>query len=135
MVDFYYALYGIKRPPCLPTPELSSMFKPQKVNSSLSSTSSITTIKTEVKPRISNTIDVKPIDLEPMPLLSDEIISMDIETPPMMIENVVQPPPLQLTSNSISQDLIKHSPLSSFDHSIDIKMEPEDVKMIKVNYI
>lgn len=134
MVDLYYALYGIKRPPCLPMPELSSMFKPQKVQSSLSTIPTITNIKTEVKPKISDIIDVKPIDIEPMPLLQDDIISMDIEDepPPPIVEiPLLEPPPQQLPPIPITQD-IKHSPLS-FEHSIDIKMEPEDVKIIKVN--
>lgn len=32
MVDLYYALYGTKRPLCIPTPELSAILKPQKIN-------------------------------------------------------------------------------------------------------
>lgn len=32
MVDLYYALYGTKRPLCIPTPELSAILKPQKIH-------------------------------------------------------------------------------------------------------
>lgn len=31
MVDLYYALYGVKKPLCLPNSDLASLFKPQKV--------------------------------------------------------------------------------------------------------
>ncbi|XP_055702172.1 transcription initiation factor TFIID subunit 2 [Phlebotomus papatasi] len=31
LVDLYYALYGLKRPLCLPTPELQAIMKPQKI--------------------------------------------------------------------------------------------------------
>lgn len=53
MVDLYYALYGNKRPMCLPTAELSAMFKPQKVQP----------IQAEIKTRAPSPIDEKPIDI------------------------------------------------------------------------
>lgn len=53
MVDLYYALYGNKRPMCLPTPELSAMFKPPKVQP----------VQAEIKTRAPSPIDEKPIDI------------------------------------------------------------------------
>lgn len=53
MVDLYYALYGNKRPLSLPTPELSAMFKPQKVQP----------IQAEIKTRAPSPIDEKPIEI------------------------------------------------------------------------
>lgn len=32
MVDFYYSVYGVKKPVCLPNSEISSLYKPQKVS-------------------------------------------------------------------------------------------------------
>lgn len=53
MVDLYYALYGNKRPLCLPSAELSAMFKPQKVQP----------VQAEIKTRAPSPIDEKPIDI------------------------------------------------------------------------
>lgn len=53
MVDLYYALYGNKRPLCLPTPELLAMFKPPKVQP----------VQSEIKTRAPSPIDEKPIDI------------------------------------------------------------------------
>lgn len=59
-VDLYYKLYGVKRPTCLPIPELAGILKPQKVydeikkkpphfgNESKPSTSSFVDIKKEI---------------------------------------------------------------------------------------
>lgn len=64
MVDLYYALYGNKRPMCLPTPELSAMFKPQKVQP----------VQAEIKTRAPSPIDEKPIDI-----IDTVLIEADIE--------------------------------------------------------
>lgn len=53
MVDLYYALYGNKRPMSLPTPELSAMFKPQKV----------LPVQAEIKTRAPSPLDEKPMDI------------------------------------------------------------------------
>lgn len=46
-VDLYFALYGRKRPACLPIPELQALLKPQKVETPLSHTP-------DIKPVIEN---------------------------------------------------------------------------------
>lgn len=63
MVDLYYALYGNKHPICLPTPELSAMFKPQKVQP----------VQAEIKTRAPSPLDEKPLDIiDVIPIEADD---------------------------------------------------------------
>lgn len=125
MVDLYYALYGSKRPQCLPTAELSAMFKPQKVIPIA-----------EIKKRPASPIEVKPIPppkIEPEPLeVVEEIISIDDDdVVPIIVVPFVEPKE-ETIDDSKATVIISES----FEHSIDVKMEPEDVKNdIKVSYI
>lgn len=125
MVDLYYALYGSKRPQCLPTAELSAMFKPQKIIPI-----------SEIKKRPVSPIEVKPIlppKIEPETLeIVEQIISIDDDdVVPIEVDPIVAPK--EETIDDTKATVIMSE---SFEHSIDIKMEPEDVKNdIKVSHI
>ncbi len=101
MVDLYYALYGNKRPMCLPTPELSAMamFKPQKV----------LPVQAEIKTRAPSPIDEKPIDI------------VDIATPILETNIEVQ-------ENSSTS--LKRTAEQSFG-PVDLKVESQDVEAVK----
>lgn len=117
MVDLYYALYGTKRPQCLPNADLlSAMFKPQKLLSS-----------SEIKKRPISPIDVKPKPIpkiEPEPLeIVEQIISIDDDdVVPLLMDPIVTS-----KTEEIDNSMTIIMP-ETFDHSIDVKMEPEDVK-------
>lgn len=100
MVDLYYALYGNRRPFCLPNPELSAMFKPQKVQSFMSST--------DIKDRPSSPWeDIKPLDM-------DESVVLDL-------------------GEAMNLDPPKPDPTILDLDSVEIKIEPEEIKTIKVS--
>lgn len=84
MVDLYYALYGSKRPPGMVSSELSAMFRPQKVTTSqTTSTSSVSTfgqakIKTEAKTSSSSPIEEKPLHItDTMDMPYEQLVSVD----------------------------------------------------------
>lgn len=75
MVDLYFALYGSKRPPGMCSAELSAIFKPQKITSSIPLKGFV---KAEVKSRPESPIDEKPhISNVPIALPEEQIISVD----------------------------------------------------------
>lgn len=125
MVDLYYALYGSKRPQCLPTAELLAMFKPQKI-----------VPISEIKKRPPSPIEVKPAPtpkIEPEPLeIVEQIISIDDDDiVPIVIDPIVAPK--EETVDDTKATVIMSE---SFEQSIDVKMELDDVKNdIKVSLI
>lgn len=84
MVDLYYALYGSKRPPGMVSSELSAMFRPQKVTTSqTTSTSSVSTfgqakIKTEAKTSSSSPIEEKTLhNTDTMKMKYEPLVGVD----------------------------------------------------------
>lgn len=69
MVDLYYALYGNKRPMTIATPEVSAMFKPQKVQP----------IQAEIKPRTPSPSEEKPVDKVDVPVPVPVETDIDIQ--------------------------------------------------------
>lgn len=120
MVDIYYALYGSKRPMCLPQAELAAMFKPQKV------------------PQPTSTVvsDVVVDDVEETPKLFAH--DDEIDTKPIVIES--KSPPLLPTTSSFDDKtdiladesvILKEDAVEEFD-SVLVKTEPEELEVIDV---
>lgn len=139
MVDLYYALYGTKRPQCLPTAELSAMFKPQRIAPPQLIPSA------DIKKRADSPIDEKPVRFDDEPILADQIIDVDDDVM-MAATNTTT-----TTTNANSADNImainfddaaltdeiklepKQTNVDAFQSEGDvIKIEPEMVKDIKV---
>ncbi|KAI4499551.1 hypothetical protein M0802_005447 [Mischocyttarus mexicanus] len=74
LVDLYYTLYGVKRPACLPIPELALITKPKKIGPSNSP-------EREVKPNIQHIIHESVIELDNIGGVNKRKTSPSKETP------------------------------------------------------
>lgn len=124
MVDLYYALYGSKRPLCLPQAELAAMFKPQKVTTS----SSFANVEDEKPKKMSLNDD----EIDEKPIIIDTTIQLSPKHPPFddqklhkseLIDNIELSP---IESNPLKRDAIE-----AFDSS-SVKIEPDELELIEV---
>lgn len=121
MVDLYYALYGTKRPLCIPTPELSAILKPQKINPITNFSGNLDSRSRPISPFTSS---FKPIAMVSGGTLESTIISqssngegMGMKRPLIIYEDDVQ---MDAIDNLLKEELL----------DIDLMDEP-----MKINFL
>lgn len=107
MVDFYNALYGVKRPLCLPNSDVAGLFKPQKVKES-------TTVQRDaVKLDLEDTLILhkspprnEPGDFKSIEIINDEE-SFVIDERTASMHEIVDEEPLEIKMESEEYKIAK----------------------------
>ena len=123
MVDLYYALYGNRRPLSLPTPELSAMFKPQKVSSGSTSTYLSSSVA-EVKSRPESPLDIKPLDIV-------DNVDVVVDNEPMYIGPMKMEDEEEYTHGQKAENITEVQDELSPQVNVDL----DEVKIIKVSVL
>lgn len=132
MVDLYYALYGTKRPLCIPTPELSAILKPQKIHPITNISGNLDSRSRPISPYTSS---FKPIAMVSGGTLESTIISqnsngegMSMKRPLIVYEDDVQ---MDAIDNLLKEELLD---MDMMDKPMNFTPIPENPKKQKTDY-